>query len=123
MSNDVIITRLLGLQNQLKILHWQTKKYARHMAYGDTYETLEDLIDTFIEIYQGKFDRIILEDNKIITIKNINDESLDEFISENIDFMNGELISTLNDQDTDLLNIRDEMVAALNKLRYLVTLN
>ena len=49
--SDVIITKLLGLQNQLQILHWQTKKYARHMAYGDTYETLEDLIDTFIEIY------------------------------------------------------------------------
>ena len=39
---------LLGLHTQLKINHWQTKGLGRHLAFGDTYSKLTDLIDNFV---------------------------------------------------------------------------
>ena len=43
------VNLFLGVQSQLKILHWQTKQYARHMAFGSTYDELDELIDAFVE--------------------------------------------------------------------------
>ena len=39
----------LGLSAQLKVMHWQTKGFARHKAFGETYDELGDLMDTFVE--------------------------------------------------------------------------
>ena len=44
---------LLQMQNQLRIFHWQTKSYSQHKALGKAYETLDGLIDTFVETALG----------------------------------------------------------------------
>lgn len=36
-------------------MHWNTRSYAQHVALGDFYDTLPELIDTVIESYQGKY--------------------------------------------------------------------
>ena len=51
MKNSEIIKFLLETQTQFRILHWQTKSYAKHNAYGSIYESLDGFIDDFIEIY------------------------------------------------------------------------
>ena len=48
------IRDLLQMQNQLRIFHWQTKSYAVHKALGKAYESLNDLIDTFVETALGR---------------------------------------------------------------------
>lgn len=48
---SVFIMKMVQFQNQVRIYHWQTKSYARHMAFGKTYDALGDLIDSFVEIY------------------------------------------------------------------------
>jgi hypothetical protein len=111
----------IQLQQQFRTLHWETKSYARHKAYGDIYGTLDDLVDTFMETHMGKygrpkFDTINIE---LQAMKNI---KINDFINDAIDFLNG-LSEKLSDKDTDLLNIRDEMLAELNKLKYLLTLD
>lgn len=115
-----IISFFLTLQAQLKILHWQTSSYSRHMAYGDTYEDIDELSDDFIEAYQGKYGRIKAEDS--LSVKNIGAEDLNAMITGSIQTL-FELDSTLKESDSDLKGIRDEMVAKLNKLRYLLTLD
>ena len=50
----------LGLQMQLKVNHWQTKGYARHNAFGSTYDELQDLVDRYVEEAMGKYGRFIL---------------------------------------------------------------
>jgi hypothetical protein len=112
----------LGILNQLKILHWQTKSYAKHIAYGDAYDALEDLIDSFTEIYMGKYGRVIIEHDDAINLVNIGETDQDEFLGVICEFllsMDDKLDQT---KDTDLLNIRDEMLAEINKLKYLLTL-
>lgn len=117
----LIITPFLKLLNQLKIYHWQTKSYAEHKAFGKTYENLDILIDNFVEVYMGKHGvpkaRIKFnievdnyDENHLLFVKNIVEEIKklrNEFNSES---------------DSELQNILDEIVAALEKLSYLLTL-
>jgi hypothetical protein len=120
MKENIILT-FVELQQQLRILHWQTKSYAKHKAYGEIYDDLGDLIDNFVEICMGKHGRFELSDGTIelFDIKNM---SLQDFIDSAVEFL-----ITLSDEysaetDTDLLNIRDEMLGQFNKLKYLLTL-
>ena len=46
---------LLEAQIQFKILHWQTKGYARHIAFGDIYDSLGELVDEYVEAEEVSF--------------------------------------------------------------------
>lgn len=113
---------LLECQIQLKICHWQTKEYGRHMAFGNTYEELDELIDDFVESYMGKYGRFEFnDDEKTINIENISKLNLSTFLKtfkKNLVDLN----STLSEKDVDLLAIRDEILILINKLTYLLTL-
>jgi DNA-binding ferritin-like protein len=113
---------LLGLQTQMKINHWQTKGYARHNAFGGFYDSLSDLIDTFIESAMGKYGRFTLdEETKTIQLSNLSELDMKGMIStvrEALVQMSEQFDAT----DTDLMNIRDEILGELNKLSYLLTL-
>jgi hypothetical protein len=119
--NDVIL-RLIEIEQQMRILHWQTRSYARHQAFGSLYSSMGELIDQFAEVYMGKYGRFTLDHDQQIKIVNINEITGDGFLEDNTRFLTG-LTSRLDVQnDTDLLNIRDEILANLNKLKYLLTL-
>jgi hypothetical protein len=116
-----LISTFLKIQNQLRIYHWQTPSYAQHKAFGEAYENLNELIDNFVEVYLGKNKSGI----SIFTFKfelNSYDENYIKFIDTCILFLNN-LAAELNEEDTDLFNIRDEMIAVLNKLKYLLQLS
>lgn len=120
-----LITNLLTLHNQLKVYHWQTRSYAAHMAFGGAYDALTLLIDQFIEVYQGKNGLVKAQNNFTITLRNLNgDEDVTKFIDAFLEYLMGPLVNGLDTaKDTDLMNIRDEISAELNKLKYLLTLS
>ena len=114
-----IATKLVEVHNQLRFFHWQTTSYARHQAYGGAYEALDGLIDNFVEVLMGKYGRVPALPMKVY---NRNEKDCMTFIDETLTVLLG-LSTVLSPQaDTDLLNIRDEMVAEFNKLKYLLTL-
>ena len=120
---DRAIINLLKIQNQLRILHWQTVSYATHKALGSAYSDLDDLIDTLVEIHQGKYGRIVFETPIDLGLVNQDEIDLEEILVQLNDYLTG----TFNDihnpvKDTDCLNIRDEILTVINKLRYLLTL-
>lgn len=119
----MIVTNLLTLHNQLKIHHWQTKSYAEHQALGGAYDAFTDMIDEFIEVLMGKYGRIKGADGFTIELKEYDNISTNDFVDKYIDYLVNELPKGLEESDTDLLNIRDEMLAQLNKLKYLLTLS
>jgi DNA-binding ferritin-like protein len=120
---DSNINFFLQTQFQLRILHWQTKGYARHKAFGNTYETLDGLIDSFVEVCMGKHGRFVLqEENKTIKIENLVEVSIVDFLQSIKTKLIGMSAELSKENDTDLLNIRDEMLASINKLAYLLTL-
>jgi hypothetical protein len=55
--DPLIVNMLVGIEQQLRILHWQTDSFAQHEAFGKTYAALGDLIDAFMEGVMGKYGR------------------------------------------------------------------
>ena len=111
----------LGVQAQLKLLHWQTTLYAQHKAFRKTYESLDALIDDFIEVHQGKYGRVKI-DGESIQLSNISEIKLGEFLETICSYLMNLKDYLSESGDTDLLNLKDEMLAAINKLKYLLTL-
>lgn len=118
-----IVELFMSLQNQLRIYHWQTESYAEHKAFGEAYESFDELIDEFIEIFIGKNNRnkILAKEKFNLTIFNYN-ESITSNIDAYIDVLTEDIPKAVSEKDTDLLNIRDEMIGKLNQLKYLLTL-
>lgn len=113
----------LSLQFQFKILHWQTKGYARHVAFGEIYDTLGGLIDEYVEICMGKHGRFTLDNSTdTIQMKNLTDLNIVEFLQAAKNGLIGLSGELSKEKDTDLLNLRDEMLGSVNKLAYLLTL-
>ncbi len=44
-----LISTFLCMQSQLRVWHWQTNSYAEHKALGKLYESLDGLVDDFVE--------------------------------------------------------------------------
>jgi len=115
----------LHLRDQIKLYHWQTRVYARHIATDQILEKIEKNIDSFVEIYIGKYGRPKLSGtNASITIHNLTEAGASRLIKAAIKYLQGTLAKSLRAQsDSDLLNLRDEMVGDLNQLLYLFTLH
>jgi hypothetical protein len=110
------------MQNQFRVYHWQTQKkpgsFAQHEAFGKAYEALDPLIDDFIEIFQGKRGVLMGRDGFTINLQNL-DNTPNVFIDEFINYLTQSVPQALDPtSDTDLLNIRDEMLATLNQTKY-----
>ncbi len=118
--NEVIL-KIVEFQNQVRILHWQTNSFARHKAYDTIYEKLGELLDEFIEVYQGKYPKLEIKDSTI-TLKNLDSIELNEYIGQFIAVLQNEVPEKLEENDTDLLNIRDEILGTVHKLKYFCTL-
>ena len=111
------------MRDQLKLYHWQTYGYARHKASDDLIKELDELIDLFVEVHMGKYGRPrITPATNTTTVKNLTDSTAAKFVKECVGYLNGPLTKSLKGTDTDLANIRDEMLANLNKVLYLFTL-
>ena len=119
---EEIILKLIQIQNQFRFLHWQTFGDAKHRAYGDLYESMGDHFDTFTEAMMGKYGRPEFESEFMVAFQDINSINLQNFIDGIVEFLVG-MTEVLDPKyDTDLLNIRDEILSSINKLKYLLTL-
>jgi hypothetical protein len=112
----------LGLQNQMKICHWQTKGIARHEAFGNFYDDLTPLIDKYIEQAMGKYGRFVLdEETKTIELSNLSELDIKGLVNTTREAL-VQFTEQLDPSDTDLLNLRDEFLGLVNKYAYLFTM-
>ena len=117
-----IVSTFLGIQAQFKVLHWQTGSYSKHKAFDGIYEAFDGLIDTFMESYMGKYGRVALDGEDTFKLSNIGEMNIGEFLDTLTQFLLS-FNNQLDDRkDSDLLNLRDEMLGEVNKLKYLLTL-
>jgi len=114
-----MVDKLLGLQNQLRMLHWGTSSYAEHKALGKAYEGLDGLIDTFVETWMGIHGKDLGAPKLVLNPYKPGAPVL--LLDQAIQFLTGELNSAING-NTDLGNIRDEMLGLINQTKYLLTL-
>lgn len=118
-----IVCLMMTLRDQVKIYHWQTLKYPRHKATDDLIDKLDDNIDKFVEVYMGKYGRPKFGGRtSAIKIRNFHDQEASALLKSAIEWLTTKLPRMLKSTDTDLLNIRDEIIADLNRTLYLFTL-
>jgi len=112
-----------SLREQLKLYHWQTIQYSRHKATDDLIKSLDESIDLFVEVYMGKYGRPnITRTTNTVQIRNMSDKNATKFVKDAIEYLQGPLTKSLKGNDTDLTNIRDEMLGNLHQILYLFTL-
>ena len=114
-----LLANAIQIQGQLKVLHWQTTSYAEHNAFEMIYDALGDKLDRIIEVYSGKYQRPKFGGVKQITFADYDNLKIEAFLEAFEDFMNN---SFMAQQDAELNNIKDEIVADIQKLKYLLTL-
>jgi hypothetical protein len=124
-----ITIRFLEMIVMIKLYHWKTYRYATHIATDDLYSKLNKNMDKFVEVLLGKVgNRINLLKTNHLRLMDF-DSSFDDtkkFKNEIIKFK--EYLVNLNSNpfmvkmtNTDLYNIRDEILSDLNQFLYLFT--
>ena len=113
-----IILRMLQVQNQVKIYHFQTGSYARHLASDRLFTSLVNNIDRFSEVSQHT-KRIKLKSGSFLQLYNLNDKQMFDYLSEFATWLENDLPQLLTRKSVDLLNIRDEILADTNQALYL----
>ena len=104
----------LEMLMMVKLFHWKTYSYATHKATDQLYDSLNDNIDKFIEVLLGKTgSRIDLNSQESLKSKIM---SLKNYL---VSLDNNKALSTMS--NSDLFNIRDEILADLNQFLYLLT--
>lgn len=119
---EEVIKKLVQVQLQWKFLHWQTFGDAKHRLYGKIYDKLGELIDEFTEVMMGKHGRPEFEPEFALMFQDIKSMSIQNFMDGITEFLVGMSDQLDSRYDTDLLNIRDEMLALINRSKYLITL-
>lgn len=115
-----IACMMMTLRDQIKVYHWQTMTYSRHIATNDLLTKLDANIDQFVEVYIGKYGRPkFTGKSAVIHLRNYHDKETPALLKEAIDWLNTDLPRKLKKTDTDLFNIRDTIVADLNQVLYL----
>lgn len=123
-KQDNLINSFLELLIIIKVYHWKTTSFAVHKATDELYSELNENIDKFVEVMLGKKGtRLNMKGKKI----NITDPSTKNEIKKIINEYKVLLETKMNEYiiekgNSDLYNIRDEILGDLNKFLYLLTL-
>ena len=105
---------------QMKSFHFVTKIYNRHYNVDNYLETYSKLYDKLVEVCMGHHHQVELGSYNL-SIEHIDDSNVLQHIAKFLDFLNG--LKVVYAENSDILNIRDEIEAETNKLVYLLKLN
>lgn len=119
-----LVRDMLSMTTMLKLYHWDTLSYATHKATEGLYTALDEKLDNLVELLIGKKDKVLDKSRfKTLKISNISSNKklrkhIEGFVKV-LEKMNKHVDETA---DTDLLNLRDEIIADLNQFLYLLRL-
>lgn len=117
-----IVRVFLEMINVVKLYHWKTRSYAQHKATDELYSSLNSNIDKFVEILLGKDQsRINMIEKRIDLLDTDNKNEFQKRIFEYRNFLTSLNIYFDSSRDSDLLNVRDEILGDLNQFLYLMS--
>lgn len=122
MGCESIIRVFFHMLLNIKLYHWDTTNYARHKASDDLHANISALIDQFIEVFIGRYERPKYESPFKIQVKQYDDKTIVLALKDYVLFLEEEVPKFLSKTDTELFNIRDEMLSTINQTLYLFTL-
>jgi hypothetical protein len=116
-----IAVLFLQILSNIKLQHWYTTSYAQHIALDKLHGEVADLSDKFVEVFIGKYGRPKLAKKDLAVLLEV------PSATGSVTYFNA-CIATMQalaldpKEDSDLINIRDELIAAFNQAKYLFTL-
>jgi hypothetical protein len=118
-SKKDLVVFFFELLTTIKMYHWNTFDYPAHKATDELYASLSGHIDRFMEVYMGTSNqRIALGNRRTLALNDLNKASMRSYIQKSITHLEKIRLPSAN---TDLYNIRDEMLGDLNQFLYLFT--
>lgn len=120
-----VVVKFLEVLTAIKLYHWKTHSYATHKATDELNAKLHENVDSFVEVLLGKRgDRVNLMHKKHISLKDYTSpesfkRELEKFKSYLVSLDNCAALKSMS--NSDLYNIRDEMLANVNQFLYLLT--
>lgn len=121
-KKTAIVRIFLEMLTTIKLYHWKTRSFAQHKATDELYSSLNEHIDKFVEILLGKDESRIRMVEKCNPLRDYeNSENFKEKIYEYREFLVNLSKSFNAKTDTDILNIRDEILGDINQFLYLMT--
>jgi hypothetical protein len=118
-----IVKMFLEVLNMIKLYHWKTHSFSQHKATDELHERISENTDKFIEVLMGKDQsRIQMIESKIDLIDPNKLTDFKERIHKFREFLEDMNIYFDKRNDTDLLNIRDEMLSDINQFLYLISM-
>lgn len=112
---------MFNLQLITKLYHWNTTSFARHKATDQFADSIDPLLDRFVEVYSGRYNIKPYVTEISLNPKFITDDGIVDLLRAIKGYLEREVPKFAN--DSELLNIRDELLAEINKMNYLLRLN
>lgn len=115
-----VVQRFIELLNVIKLYHWKTKSFPEHKNTDELYSSLNEHIDHFVEVMIGITSK--RPSHPIYHINAYNFSSTKE-LKKYLSKVKKELVqmnSTFKGE-SDLLNIRDEILGDIHKFEYLLS--
>ena len=144
---STIMLVMFQLQNSLKLAHWRADRFSQHKSLDKFLKKFMKKFDEFIEVYMGKYTKIDLGNKMkstpiyqldmdvleryLVCVRGIftGESTCDEYytVESVVDYKYPySTISVFDvidkDKDGELVNIRDEIVALIDRLIYLLRL-
>ncbi len=108
------VQTLLHAATNAHILHWQSKSYAEHVALGEFYSELPELVDQLAEAIMGRYDMTFEFKNSYYTPAKTGKAELQSLK----DYVQDERKQI--PQDSEIQNLTDEIAQLIDKTLYLL---
>lgn len=121
-KKSIIVENFIEMLNTVKLYHWNTRSFSQHKATDELYQRLNDHVDKFVEVLLGKKEyRIKHLHSKTRLVNNKSSAAFKDQIYQYREYLIRMDNCLDQKRDTDLLNIRDEILGDINQLLYLLT--
>lgn len=118
-----VLRSMIETQELARVIHWTTRSYPDHMAFGEFYEELQDLVDDFVEDLQSRTGRVDFRGGNV-SLEAPDDHSAQVRILEDFrSLLERDAPRVIPKGATNLANIRDEMLSLVDKTLYRLTLS
>lgn len=118
MNPETIIPYLMFVADQVRIYHWQAKRYAEHKALGKYYDDLSSLTDDIAEVMLGESGDVKPSFSTSLRLGDHAEGAAEKLLKHTAD----ELASWAN-LSPDVLNLRDDLLAKTHRTLYLLKLS
>jgi hypothetical protein len=123
-KKSIIVENFIEMLNTIKLYHWNTRSFSQHKATDELHQRLSEHVDKFVEILLGKKEsRILNLNSKTHLVNNKNTKSFKDCVYQYREYLIRMDSCLDSKRDTDLLNVRDEILGDINQLLYLLTLD